>query len=93
MSYVENAIRRISRGAEFMSKCYMFGQCIFFLDFPTEKARKKLVKSMCGEIKRLAKEYPENFFIQKDCRGFIMDPVVYSVGTKLSVPHMSSDLK
>ena len=80
-----------------MSKGYMFGQCIFFLDFPTDKAikkaRKKLVKSMCGTIKRLAKEYPEKFFIQKDCRDFIISPMVYSVGTKLSVPHMSSDLK
>ena len=79
-----------------MSKGYMFGEFIAFLDEPTTKditkARKTLVKKMCRVIKKLAKDYPEEFFIEKDCRQF-PGGTVYTVGAKLSVPYMSSDLK
>lgn len=80
-----------------MEKGYMFGEYVSICGEATikviKKARKTLVKNMCREIKRLAKDYPEEFFIEKDCRQFPVGVAVYTVGAKLVVPNMPRQLK
>ena len=55
-----------------------------------EKAKDAIVKSLCNEIVRLSKEYPEEFFITKDMSEFPVDNYVLTIGAKLILPTISN---
>ena len=60
---------------------YQFGDYVVVEgDITVEQAREKLVDAMCNELRRIAKEEPEQLFIEKKTFGF------HTVGYKLMIP-------
>lgn len=58
-----------------------------------EMAKEKIVNFLCDEIRRLSKEYPEEFFIIKDTSDFPIDNSVLTIGAKLIAPTISNQNK
>ena len=54
-----------------------------------EAAKEKMVEQLCDEIRRLSKEYPEEFFITKDTSDFPFDNSVLTIGAKVIAPTIS----
>lgn len=70
---------------------YMFGEYESFCVMPSKEdiyaARRRIVQNLCNEVKRLARECPEEFFVEKEVTGLsFMTPAVYTVGAKLIAP-------
>ena len=76
-----------------MENVYEFGTWEAFVFDPTteqiEMAKEKIVNWLCDEIRRVSKEYPNEFFIVKDTRHFPLDTSVLTIGAKLIAPTLS----
>lgn len=73
-----------------MNKGYMFGDYVALsseTETEIEAVRKTIVDDLCDEIRRIARKYPEDFFIEKDIEG------LHTIGAKLVVPYMPSEPK
>ena len=73
---------------------YCFGTFEAFGFKPTaeqlEMSKEKIVNYLCDEIRRLSKEYPEEFFITKETSHFPIDTSVLTIGAKLIAPTISN---
>lgn len=73
-----------------MNKGYIFGDYVAMdseTEIETKMVRKTVVDDLCDEIRRIARDYPEDFFLEKDIDG------IHTIGAKLIVPYMSSEPK
>lgn len=75
----------------------LFGICFAFPSEPSpeelELAKEYLVGELCNTVRKLAKEYPEEFFIIKDTRDFPIHNSVKTIAAKLDAPTISEKLK
>ena len=58
-----------------------------------EESKKILVEELCEDIRRIAKEYPEEFFIINDTRDFPIGITGKTIGVKIDVPTVSHKIK
>ena len=73
-----------------MKDGYIFGTFVGLHKEGSEEiklAREKVVDGLCCAIRRIARDYPEDFFIEKDIDG------LHTIGAKLIVAYMSSEPK
>lgn len=73
---------------------YCFGVYRLFTSEDTkekiETAKAEMVEELCDEIRRLSKEYPEEFFITKNIRKSPIDEFDLSIGAKLIIPTITN---
>lgn len=75
-----------------MSEGYVFGNYEATDRIPSteeiEKAKERVVEKLCEEIRKLSKEYPEEFFIIHDAADFPfpIGNTVMTIGAKLIAP-------
>ncbi|MBQ3021931.1 MAG: hypothetical protein IJD91_01210 [Clostridia bacterium] len=71
-------------------KKYTFSSQVAFVYEPTiekiEKAKQTVVEDLCNEIRNLANEYPEYFFVINKPIKVLFNKIAYTVGAKLIAP-------